>query len=197
MFNPSALVPEIVKLQKFAWRLTKNSADADDLVQSTCLRALEKSHHFEQGTNLFSWTSKIMFNLFISDYRRKTKFETPFDPEIFLAKESIKAAQDVDAEISDVKRAMMKLNPEHRQMLILICAQGMSYCEVSDMLQIPIGTVRSRLSRAREQLQIIMDKPSPEAAAQAMALQKPVNMNMPLIPAYIAAAALKKNATKL
>ena len=65
MFAQAALVTEMIPLNKFALRLTKNKNDAADLVQSTCLRALEKAHYFEEGTNLFSWTSKIMFNLFL------------------------------------------------------------------------------------------------------------------------------------
>ena len=64
MFTQDALMAETGKLQKFSMKLTRNKANADDLFQSTCLRALEKAHYFQDGTNLFSWTSKIMYNLF-------------------------------------------------------------------------------------------------------------------------------------
>lgn len=160
MFAQNALVAETGRLQKFALRLTRNKTDADDLVQSTCLRALEKAYHFNEGTNLFRWTSKIMFNLFVSGYRRRMKFETRFDPESFLQQVSVAPSQDIHVELANVRRAMTKLGAGQRKVISLICIKGMSYGEASEMLQIPVGTVRSRLSRAREELQVIMDTPS-------------------------------------
>lgn len=158
MFAHSALVEETERLHKFALRLTRNKADADDLLQSTCLRALERAHCFEDGTNLFGWVSKIMFNLFATDYRRRMKFETQFDPESYLEKESVAATQEVNADIANVKKAMVQLSADHRGVLVMICVNGMRYDEVSTLLRIPIGTVRSRLSRAREQILAILDK---------------------------------------
>ena len=84
MFQQQALVNEMGKLRKFAMRLTKNPANTDDLLQSTMLRALEKKQYFEEGTNLFSWTSKIMFNIFVSGYRRQKKFGTQYDPAHYI-----------------------------------------------------------------------------------------------------------------
>jgi hypothetical protein len=77
-----------------------------------------------------------------------------------LPSKSVAPAQDVYAELADVKRAMRKLGADHRQILLMICVQGMRYEEVSELLQVPVGTVRSRLSRARAQLQASMDTPS-------------------------------------
>ncbi len=191
MFAQTALVAQMPSLQKFAFRLTKNKADAEDLVQSTCLRALEKSHYFQDGTNLFSWTSKIMFNLFVTDYRRKTKFETQYDPESFLEKLSTPPTQDIHSEFADMNRAMAKISPTHREILIMVCAKGMSYDEVSSVLQVPTGTVRSRVSRAREQLQIMMDTPPAQAKAQQL-VRPAQNENIPLIPAYLAAREMQK-----
>lgn len=190
MFTPSALVAETGKLQKFALRLTRNKSDADDLLQSTCLRALEKSHYFEDGTSLFSWASKIMYNLFVTDYRRRTKFETQYDPEGYIERETIEAPQYINAELADVNRAMMKISPEHRKILVFVCVKGMSYDEVSEILQIPVGTVRSRLSRARKQLQAILDTSS----TQENFLEESGNKYIPSIPAYIANRALQKRA---
>ncbi len=174
MFAQNELVAETGKLQKFAMRLTRNKADADDLVQSTCLRALEKADYFEDGTNLFSWTSKIMYNLFVSGYRRKVKFETQYDPESYLEEQFVKPTQDAKMDFSDVQRAMAKLNAHHRNILILVCFEGGSYQEVADILEIPLGTVRSRLFRARASLQFMLDTPT--------------------IPAYIANAKLRSAA---
>lgn len=159
MFAQNALIAETGKLRKFAIRLTRNNADADDLLQSTCLRALEKSDRFEDGSNLFGWTSKIMYNLFVSSYRRKVKFESMYDPEPYLAAQIIKPEQDINMELTDVQRAMARLETDHRVILIMVCVEGRTYQEVSQILQIPIGTVRSRLSRARGQLEDIMDIP--------------------------------------
>lgn len=181
MFAQNALLPEITKLRKFALRLTRNKSDADDLVQSTCLRALEKSSYFEDGTNLFSWTSKIMFNLFASSYRRRAKFESRLDPESFLENQAVAPMQDVGAELANVKRAMLKLTPDHQEILYLIAIKGLLYKEVSNILQIPGGTVRSRLSRAREQLQIVLDTPFKPIALMTQAANintQPLNVRI-------------------
>lgn len=159
MFKQAELVKEMDSLRKFACRLTNNPVEADDLLQSTVLRAIEKKTYFETGTNLFSWTSKIMFNLFVTDYRRKTKFESQYDPEPLISARAVEADQQVKSELKSVERAMKKLSAEHQEILVLVCVKGMQYQEVADMLAIPVGTVRSRLSRARSQLMAVMDAP--------------------------------------
>lgn len=183
MFAQRALIDETVSLRKFALRLTGNKADADDLVQSTLLRAIEKAHYFEDGTNLRKWALKIMFNLFVTEYRRKTKFETQYDPEPYIHAQSIEAEQDHHVELHDVGAAMNQLSSEHREILMLVCVKDMPYQEVSDALNIPVGTVRSRLSRARENLQLAM---SPEKSKKSA--------NIVPMPAHIAAYALQNRA---
>lgn len=152
MFTHSALINEMKSLRKFALKLTHNAQDADDLLQSTVLRALEKKHLFHKETSLFKWSSKIMYNIFVSNYRRKVKFETQCDPESFIERESVSASQDKTVELMEIGEAMSKISHDHREILMLVCVRGMQYAEVSELLQIPIGTVRSRLSRARESL---------------------------------------------
>lgn len=160
MFNNQQLVQESEKLKKFALRLTRNEQDADDLLQSTLLRAIEKKHLFQDDTDLFKWTSKMMYNLFVSGYRRKTKFETQYDPDNYLEGQSINAPQEKQVELSKVTAAMSMLTEEHREVLVLVCVQGMRYQDVAETLDVPVGTVRSRLSRAREQLQTLLDAPT-------------------------------------
>lgn len=160
MFTHTELVQEMPGLRKFALKLTRQESDADDLMQATVLKALEKSDMFQDNTNLFKWTSKIMYNSFVSEYRRKTKFETQYDPENYLEKYSTKETQDIEMEFREVQAAMEFLSPEHSQIITLICVQGMQYAEVSELLQIPVGTVRSRLFRARESLQTLLTIPS-------------------------------------
>ncbi len=157
MFKEKALVNEMENLRKFAIRLTRNPVEADDLLQSTVLRALEKKDYFQEGTDLFKWTSKIMFNLFVTDYRRKVKFESQYDPEDIIGTQSVDADQPAQAELHAVGRAMEKLSAEHRDVLIMVCVKGMPYQDVADMLHVPVGTVRSRLSRARAQLAELME----------------------------------------
>lgn len=152
MFNPNALVNEAPKLQKFALRLTRNKADADDLVQATMLRALEKNDMFEDGTDLFKWTARIMFNSFVSQYRRKTKFETQYDPSAYIDSLSVAPAQEEAMDLKIVNAAMQRLSDEHREILLLVCVRGLRYEEAAEKLSLPIGTVRSRLSRARDAL---------------------------------------------
>lgn len=156
MFIQSDLLPEMKKLHKFALRLTGNTSDADDLLQSTVLRAIEKREYFHEGSDLFRWSSKIMFNLFVSNYRRKKKFETQYDPETFLLSSSVEPDQENKSALQEVENAMNHLSAEHREILIMICVQGMKYQEAAVWLNIPVGTVRSRLCRAREHLQMIL-----------------------------------------
>lgn len=159
MFTQSQLVVEMPKLRKFAMKLTRNNSEADDLLQATLLRALEKTTYFETGTDLFKWTSKIMYNIFVTNYRRKTKFESRYDPESHIANQSVDADQHMKVELKAVSRAMEKMSAEHKEILVLVCVKGLQYQEVADMLEIPVGTVRSRLSRARSQLAALMEGP--------------------------------------
>lgn len=157
MFTANELVHEMDGLKKFAMKLTKKESDADDLMQSTVLKAIEKNYLFQDDTNLFKWTSRIMYNLFVSDYRRKVKFETQYDPQSYLDQCGVKENQETKMEFLEVQDAMEHLSDEHYEILILVCVKGMHYADVSEYLQIPIGTVRSRLSRARENLHTILN----------------------------------------
>ena len=169
MFDNQALVVEVPRLRKFALKLTQNAADADDLVQSAVLRAMEKKELFQSGTDLFKWVSKIMYNLFVSAHRRKTKFESQYDPEDVIARQSVEGIQEHKAEMVKVSRLMSRLGEEHREVLIMVCARNMPYQEVAERLRIPVGTVRSRLSRARDQLKRMadVDQELPAPAARA------------------------------
>lgn len=167
MFANNELIAEMERLRKFAYRLTNNFHNAEDLLHSTILRALEKKHLFQDGTNLYSWTSKVMYNLFVTDYRRKVKFETQYDPESYLEKQSVDACQDIQMELKGVQEAIEELSEDHQDIIMMICAKGMRYAEVSEVLQIPVGTVRSRLSRARESLQEELRAPTAASLAYA------------------------------
>jgi RNA polymerase sigma-70 factor (ECF subfamily) len=153
MFQPQELVPEITRLHKFALHLTGNVADAEDLVQSTALRALENKHQFKDGTDVFKWCSKIQFNLFVSGYRRRVKFESQYDPEPIIQMQKTPANQYQRMRCIEANEAMQKMNKEHSQVLNAICVNGVKYKHLAKELGVPVGTVRSRLYRARKNLQ--------------------------------------------
>lgn len=157
MFKYDNLVKEMDGLKGFAWRLTRNTHDAEDLVQSTVLRAMEKQHLFQDGTDLYKWTSKIMYNQFVSGYRRRVKFESQYDPQPYIDKQNYSADQLTQIELRETTEAMGMLSEEHREICYLVCIMGMRYEEVSRKLDIPVGTVRSRLFRARERLKIALE----------------------------------------
>lgn len=149
MFQNKSLVAESSRLRRFSLRLTKNKANSEDLLQSTFLRALESRDKFFEGSNLFHWTSKIMFNIFVSSYHRKKKYESQYDPEPIINKLAVEANQENYVDVSLVADAIGEMPPAYRKILLLTCVQGYSYMETAKILAVPVGTVRSRLSRAR------------------------------------------------
>jgi RNA polymerase sigma-70 factor (ECF subfamily) len=156
-FSHAELLSEMRNLKSFAHKLCRSRADAEDLLQATALRALEKKDQFQEGTNLFSWTSKIMFNLFATSYRRRTKYETQYDCEELLKNQSVAPKQEIELEMKQLSAAMNCLSDDHRTVLMMVCIQGMAYEDVSAALNIPVGTVRSRLSRAREYMKNLLE----------------------------------------
>lgn len=150
------MIEELPRLNRFAHKLSNSSSDAEDLMQTTVTKALEKKDLFQEGTNLFKWGSKIMYNTFVSGYRRKTKFETQYDPEPYIEKQSVTPSQEHAAELGKVDDAMKQLSSKYSKVLILVCIKGHTYKQVAKMLDIPVGTVRSRLSRARAKLRDLL-----------------------------------------
>ena len=156
MFFQEALTAERDRLYRFALRLTKQPSDAEDLVQSTMLRALEKREYFQQGTNLFNWTSRVMFNIFVSQYRRQKRIAARHAAAFTEAHSITQAPQETVTDLSHMRDCMKRLSKPHRDMLVMVCISGLRYEEVSQKLRIPVGTVRSRLSRARNELQHLL-----------------------------------------
>lgn len=155
----NSLEQHTTRLNKFAYRLTQNHADAKDLVQDTFLRALEKQHLYQdrKGSSLYSWLSKIMYNLFVSGFRRKRKFESGADPEELIKNKSVPATQESKVELDQVKKEISSMSEKYKNVIAFVCYQQMPYEEASEKLRIPVGTVRSRLSRARSKLNASMD----------------------------------------
>ena len=142
-------------LRAFAISLLHNADDADDLVQETILRAWKNLDRFERGTNLQAWLFTILRNLFYSRYRqRRREVEDPDDQH--AAGLSVAPDQMARVEHAELLRALALLSAEHREALLLIGAQGMSYDEASRICGVPIGTIKSRVHRARTQLASLM-----------------------------------------
>jgi RNA polymerase sigma-70 factor (ECF subfamily) len=146
------LVKWIPNLRAFALSLTQNSQHADDLVQDTLVKALSNLDKFQKGTNLKAWLFTILRNSFYNDIRY-TKYHatSPLD-DVSPAFLETRAAQDKYMEFKDVLNGLRELVPEQREAIILIAAEGLSYEEAAEICGCPVGTVKSRLSRARARL---------------------------------------------
>jgi RNA polymerase sigma-70 factor, ECF subfamily len=161
-FKKEAL-PHIGILRNYAYKMTGNELDADDLLQETFLRAFRFFHKFEKGTNCKAWLFRIMKNLFINNYRKNQKSPGKVDyEEIENFFENIKSEkldssdlqEKVFANLLDdqVTLALNSLQDDFKTVIILCDLEGLSYEEIAEFVQCPIGTVRSRLHRARKLL---------------------------------------------
>ena len=156
-------MPHINSMYNFAYRLTFDEDDAKDLVQDTYLKAYRFIDSFQQGTNAKAWLFRILKNSFINDYRKKTKEPSKVD---YQEVESYYNSEDVDRQITpdlrvealkdmigdEISNALNSLDVDFRTVIILCDLEGFKYDEMAKILDIPIGTVRSRLHRARNLL---------------------------------------------
>ncbi|UEM01837.1 sigma-70 family RNA polymerase sigma factor [Skermanella rosea] len=145
------VVPHIPMLKRYAMKLARNPPDADDLVQDCLLRALARAHQFEPGTNLPAWLMTILRNLFINRYQRGRRIvEVELEPEI--AEVSMDAPQVHSVALQDAAMAIQDLKPDQRRLIEKCGVEGVSYEDAAAELGVSVGTIRSRLSRARSQL---------------------------------------------
>ena len=149
------LEAEIPRLRRYARALTRDVVRADDLVQSCLTRALAKQHLWQPGTDLRAWLFTIMHNQHVNDARRSVRDGN----NVELDKAAMLAVQSnaiPTLQLRDLERAIGKLPHEQRQVILLVGLEGMRYEEVAAVLDVPVGTVRSRLSRGRDQLRRLM-----------------------------------------
>ena len=144
------LAEHIPRLRRYARALTGDRHAGDDLVQDTLERALNKLHLWMPGSDMRAWMFSIMHNVFVNQ-RRSPKPEIELDlgelPDIM-----VKATQLDRIQLTEVEKALYRISDEQREVLLLVAVEQMSYAETAKALAIPIGTVMSRLSRARERL---------------------------------------------
>jgi RNA polymerase sigma-70 factor (ECF subfamily) len=156
------------QLYSAAMRMTRNPSDAEDLVQETFLKAYRAYHTFEAGTNLKAWLYRILTNTYINKYRKDTRRPSEVDlgsvEDLYLyrnigSEESAEAARTTEDRVldglveADIKKAVEDLPENFRLPVLLADLEGFSYKEISDILDIPIGTVMSRLHRGRKAMQ--------------------------------------------
>jgi len=152
-------------LYNTAVRMTQNALDAEDLVQDVYLRAFRFFHRFERGTNFKAWIFKILTNTYINQYRKKInkpyhvdleKIKYNYDDKEAAAQTSTQESERLDYETlfdDEIKNALQQIPDEFRVVVLLADVESFSYKEVAKIIGCPIGTVMSRLSRGRKQLQ--------------------------------------------
>lgn len=147
------LVELIPRLRRYARALTGDRAGADDLVQDTLERAWAKLHLYRHGTDMRAWLFTVMHNVHVNKLRANRATEELEDDMAELAQ---RASQGDSLVVRDLDRSIALLPPEQRAVLLLVTLEDMSYEDVARTLAIPMGTVMSRLSRAREKLRAMM-----------------------------------------
>lgn len=147
------IVEVLPRLRRFSYALTGSVEKGDDLVQSACLRAIEKSSQWKEDTKFDSWIFRIAKNIFTDEWRTQKVKERAFDQIQQEIETNLDYAQlDSYVSLHEVGRAMQKVSQDHKAILMLICVEGYTYKEVSEILDIPVGTVASRVIRARASL---------------------------------------------
>ena len=145
------LVEQIPRLRRYACSLTGNRDQADELVQESLDRAWSRMQHWQPGSNLRAWLFTIMHNLFVNRVRRENRvgWETLGQREYPDPRSpSVEGA----LQLEELQAAIASLPGEQREVLLLVAVEGMSYQQVAEVLNIPLGTVMSRLHRARERM---------------------------------------------
>src|SRR5271169_1645290 len=157
---------EIPRLRRYARALTRRADRADDLVQETLVRAIAKSDLWQTGTDIRAWLFTIMHNQHVNMVRRAMRDEATVDIEQMSS--SLVAITDPTAssQLRELDQALARLPAEQREVILLVGLEGMSYETAAKVLSVPVGTVRSRLSRGRDALRRLLGLP--EKAARAV-----------------------------
>jgi RNA polymerase sigma-70 factor (ECF subfamily) len=148
------LVATLPRLRRFARGLTGSATEADDLVQAACERALARQHQFQEGTRFDSWMFRIVQTIWIDQLRaRDVRKEDGDIAEERLGTDEPMRRVEARLALGEVRRAVDRLPDEQRSTLMLVTVEGLSYKEAADVAGVPIGTIMSRLARARIALQ--------------------------------------------
>ena len=163
------LIAVLPRLRRFARGLSGSVTDADDLVQAACERALARQHQFQEGTRFDSWMFRIVQTIWIDQVRsRDVRKEDGDIAEDRLGSDEPVRRVEARLALAEVRRALDRLPPDQRAALLLVTVEGLSYKEAAEVVQVPVGTIMSRLSRARIALQLQLEgrRSTSDAAAQ-------------------------------
>lgn len=147
------------QLRSYARSLTRRVDVADDLVQDCVHKAFEKMHMWQPGSNMRAWLFTIMHNIHADQVRRQVngpQFVSSEDHKHAAMQQKSSLNPELASTLDELDHALSLLSPGHREVIHLVCMEEMRYAEVAEVLDVPVGTVMSRLSRAREQLRSIM-----------------------------------------
>jgi RNA polymerase sigma factor (sigma-70 family) len=161
-----SIVDHIPRLRRYARSLTGDAWAADDLVQDTLERACSRWRLWLIGSDLRAWLFTLMHNLFISQLREQQR-SPQGSPQVELddVAHTLPAAGSAPGVALDLQRCLMRLPVDQRAVLLLVGVEELSYAEVAKVTGVPVGTVMSRLSRARERMRELMDEPAKAAPA--------------------------------
>jgi RNA polymerase sigma-70 factor (ECF subfamily) len=148
------LIAALPRLRRFARGLTGSASEADDLVQAACERALARAHQFQEGTRFDSWMFRIVQTIWIDQLRaRDVRKESAEMPEQLMGTDEPVRRVEARLALAEVRRAIDRLPPEQRTTLMLVTVEGLSYREAAEVAGVPVGTIMSRLARARVALE--------------------------------------------
>jgi RNA polymerase sigma-70 factor (ECF subfamily) len=155
----TGLPPLLKRLWRYGLVLSGDTDTANDLVQATCLRALERCEQFEPGTQLIRWTYTILSSIWKNELRSRSVRQGQgfVDPEIALVTDGV-SEQDMNILVRQVLKEVEQLPEAQRETVFLVYGEGLAYREAADVLDVPVGTVMSRLAAARGKLASLKDK---------------------------------------
>ena len=156
------LIAAIPGLRAFGMSLTARPDRADDLVQETLMKAWHHHDSFQQGTNLRAWLFTILRNEFYTHIRKRRR-EVEDADGVYAGAVAVNGGQEGHLDMADLRSALLQLPDDQREAIILVGASGFSYQEVAEICGVAVGTVKSRVSRARERLARILGA-APDAA---------------------------------
>ena len=152
------LIAVLPRLRRFARGLSGSVSDADDLVQAACERALARQHQFQEGTRFDSWMFRIVQTIWIDQVRsREVRKEDGDIAEDRLGSDEPVRRVEARLALDEVRRALDHVPPDQRAALLLVTVEGLSYKEAAETVQVPVGTIMSRLARARIALQVHLE----------------------------------------
>ena len=152
------LIAVMPRLRRFARGLCGSAVEADDLVQAACERALARRHQFQEGTRFDSWMFRIVQTIWIDHLRaRAVRKEDGEFAEARLGSDEAERRVEARLALAEVRRAVDRLPPDQRAALLLVTVEGLSYKEAAEVVEVPVGTIMSRLARARMALQAHLD----------------------------------------